>query len=224
MENNITAVSSNQDVLSEQVVAYASRFRGFAKSSVKSTLEMCVLLKDASDTLSKIDFAYLKAELCLYSESTVSKFMKIAEAAPRFHHYLDKLPQSYTTLYLLTHIDSDKFVELFDSGKLTRDSTAKDINLLSGKSLTTNTISKKKLTLSFESNITEEQLSCICRIIETLKSTVSEFSCEYTNFSAPANIDDQKINRDIQLQITAALEAANEAIILSNSLLFKKAA
>jgi hypothetical protein len=78
--------------------------------------------------------------------STFRKFEQIGKHSEIFWKYVDKLPDSYTVLYEITTLDSDKFEELMSNNQITSYVTLKDIKELGNK---VSIITKSKDELNF---------------------------------------------------------------------------
>jgi hypothetical protein len=112
---------------------YVSSFNSFAVKTAQSTIEMCRVVCEAKRDLTKVDFD----QFCLSigrkqeeKDSTIKKYLAIGERYADFMAYAERLPNSWTSIYLITTIPSDKFVELIGEAKSLKNLTALQIKKL----------------------------------------------------------------------------------------------
>ena len=106
-------------------------FHGFAKKTAQSTLEMCKVVYDAKHTLTNDNFNSFCREIGQKSsDSTIRKYLAIGEKYDDFINYADRLPNSWTSIYKITQIDSTTFSALVSTDNTFATMTAKDIDLL----------------------------------------------------------------------------------------------
>lgn len=110
---------------------FVQDFHGFAKKTAKSTLEMCKVVYDAKYTLTKDNFDSFCSEIGQKSsDSTIRKYLAIGEKYDDFINYADRLPNSWTSIYKITQIDSTTFSALVSTDNTFATMRAKDIDLL----------------------------------------------------------------------------------------------
>lgn len=122
---NLTKVEAD---LTPEVQRYSQQFLSFAKASTENTIAMCELLNRA-----KVEFKQKEKNnknklfnaLCTTigytkgaSDPTIKKFVRIGENADRFKPYIDRLPNSWTTLYEITQLDSELFDKAIENGAI----------------------------------------------------------------------------------------------------------
>ena len=101
--------------------------------------------------MSDLDFAIFCKEVGLQKgDSTYKKLIKIGEHATRFRPFVNSLPNSWTTLYKLTGLSSDKFDRLAQTGTLTPFMTAKEIDQETGDTKTPTQRMTHDVVISFE--------------------------------------------------------------------------
>jgi hypothetical protein len=126
-QNNATALTVSKQ-LPPEVEKYAQQFLTFAKASTENTISMCELLNNAKIELKQKENNQkneLFNALCKsigYSKGandpTIKKFVRIGECANRFRPYIDKLPNSWTTLYEITQLDNGLFEHAIENGAI----------------------------------------------------------------------------------------------------------
>ena len=110
---------------------FVQDFHGFAKKTAQSTLEMCKVVYDAKHTLTNDNFDSFCREIGQKSsDSTIRKYLAIGEKYHDFINYADRLPNSWTSIYKITQIDSTTFSALVSTDNTFATMKAKDIDLL----------------------------------------------------------------------------------------------
>jgi hypothetical protein len=110
---------------------FVQDFHGFAKKTAQSTLEMCKVVYDAKHTLTNDNFDSFCREIGQKSsDSTIRKYLAIGEKYDDFINYADRLPNSWTSIYKITQIDSTTFSALVSTDNTFATMRAKDIDLL----------------------------------------------------------------------------------------------
>ena len=95
---------------SPAVLSYVSQYKSFLKQTAKSIIGLGTTIIEADQTLGRKDFdAFLREVNLSKTSSTYSKLTKIGEAAMRFESCIDRLPNSWTTLYTLAKMPREKF-------------------------------------------------------------------------------------------------------------------
>ena len=97
---------------------FFSQYSLFAVKTAKSTVEMCRVVSDAKDQLSREEFSEFCTDIGHKGEdSTVRKYLAIGAAYERLIQYADKLPNSWTSIYTITQIPSETFNSLAQIGE-----------------------------------------------------------------------------------------------------------
>ena len=110
---------------------FVQDFHGFAKKTAQSTIEMCKVVYDAKHTLTNDNFDSFCREIGQKSsDSTIRKYLAIGEKYDDFINYADRLPNSWTSIYKITQIDSTTFSALVSTDNTFATMRAKDIDLL----------------------------------------------------------------------------------------------
>jgi hypothetical protein len=134
MENVATpiAVPNGTDITSPLVLDYVSRYRGFIRKTAESILGLAQTLIEAESDLDEVEFAIFLDEINVErGSSTYSKLKKIGETLSRFSPFLEKLPNTWTTLYELSKMNPPEFDRV--ASKLNPFITVKEIQHLLGR-------------------------------------------------------------------------------------------
>ena len=112
----ILAKAPDQSKIVETLV---DRYRKAVKASSKNILDIAKTIYQVEKELGVIykDAFYQTVELDPKG-STVRKLKKIGEEFTRFQPFLDKLPNTWTTLYELASMDKEDFARVVDAGVL----------------------------------------------------------------------------------------------------------
>ena len=110
---------------------FVQDFHAFAKKTASATLAMCKVVYDAKHTLTNDNFDSFCREIGQKSsDSTIRKYLAIGEKYDDFNNYADRLPNSWTSIYKITQIDSVTFMALVNTDNSFATMRAKDIDLL----------------------------------------------------------------------------------------------
>lgn len=100
---------------------YLNQYTQFAVKTAQSTVEMCRVVFEAKHGLKKNEFVTFCADIGHKSEdSTIRKYLAIGGAYDRLIQHTNLLPNSWTSIYLITQLPSD----VFDALALTGNSMA----------------------------------------------------------------------------------------------------
>lgn len=103
-------------VISPLVSTYAQRYRSFLVKSAEAILGLAQTLMEAKETLDEVELSIFLDEVNLKKGSpTYSKLLKIGEALPRFQPFIDKLPNTWTTVYELSKLEPRSFDRIASS-------------------------------------------------------------------------------------------------------------
>jgi hypothetical protein len=110
---------------------FFSQYSLFAIKTAQSTVEMCRVVFEAKEELSRDEFSNFCTDIGHKGEdSTIRKYLAIGAAYERLIQYADKLPNSWTSIYKITQIDSTTFSALVSTDNTFATMRAKDIDLL----------------------------------------------------------------------------------------------
>jgi hypothetical protein len=97
---------------------FYSQYSLFAVKTAQSTIEMCRVLFEAKETLSKSDFLGFCSDIGHKGEdSTIRKYLVIGAAYERLIKFADKMPSKWTSIYTITQIPSETFNALAQVGE-----------------------------------------------------------------------------------------------------------
>lgn len=137
-ESNVTMPISNQitinpvqngtEIMSSNLSKYIDQYNSFARKTAESIIQLARTLIEAKNNLDPIEFeTFTKKVNVDVNSSTYKKLMVIGNKASRFDADLEKLPQTWTTIYRLAKIDADQYELLSSNNVITPFMTAKDI-------------------------------------------------------------------------------------------------
>ena len=110
---------------------YTSQYTSFAVKTAQSTLEMCRVVYEAKQALSKDDYLEFCNGIWHKSEdSTVRKYLAIGARYHDFIAHANLLPNSWTSIYLITQIPSETFEALVLSGNSLASMSGKELDSL----------------------------------------------------------------------------------------------
>jgi hypothetical protein len=110
---------------------YTSQYTSFAVKTAQSTLEMCRVVYEAKQSLSKDDYLKFCNGIWHKSEdSTVRKYLAIGARYHDFIAHANLLPNSWTSIYLITQIPSETFEALVLSGNSLASMSGKELDSL----------------------------------------------------------------------------------------------
>lgn len=176
---------------------YITYYQQYTRNTVENILKLSSLIvemkeKEKSGELDKTDMNYFCFSVGLTRDgSTFRKFEQIGKHSETFWKYVDKLPDSYTVLYEITTLDSDKFEELMSNNQITSYVTLKDIKELGNKLVKTQT-DEVSFKVSFDKKVnksTKESLISIIRDLSSLEEVTIEVPKKYQSF-----LPSQKMN------------------------------
>ena len=114
--NDILKLVPNQ---SEAVKSLAEQYRKFAKASGEDILGLAETVYLATRELNQRSLEEFYQEVGLDPKGTTARKLKeIGEKLTRFQPYLEKLPNTWTTIYVLAKMDDHEFQRVADSGVL----------------------------------------------------------------------------------------------------------
>ena len=169
---------------------YITYYQQYTRNTVENILKLSSLIvemkeKEKSGELDKTDMNYFCFSVGLTRDgSTFRKFEQIGKHSETFWKYVDKLPDSYTVLYEITTLDSDRFEELMSNNQITSYVTLKDIKELGNKLVKTQT-DEVSFKVSFDKKVnksTKESLISIIRDLSSLEEVTIEVPKKYQSF------------------------------------------
>ena len=167
---------------------YITYYQQYTRNTVENILKLSSLIvemkeKEKSGELDKTDMNYFCFSVGLTRDgSTFRKFEQIGKHSETFWKYVDKLPDSYTVLYEITTLDSNRFEELMSNNQITSYVTLKDIKEL-GNKISSKPKSKGELSFNVKfdlKTIPEDEMKKFGTVIKYLyqisKKNIIEFN------------------------------------------------
>lgn len=97
-------------VITPEIFSYVSRYQNFLRKTAESIIGLSVTLIEAEESLNDLDFSIFCDQVGIkINDSTYSKLKKIGQNAARFSPFVDRLPNSWTTIYKLSKLQADQF-------------------------------------------------------------------------------------------------------------------
>lgn len=130
--------------LSPAVEQYIERYRSHAKRTVESILRLGETIVEAEQQLSRNDIMIFCQEVGIeHNGPTFRKLRKIGQQSARFLPVLERVPNSWTTVYELAKMDKDQFTSIVEAEALTATATMKELKafIATGKKKPSNTVS-----------------------------------------------------------------------------------
>lgn len=114
--------------VSPAVEQYVERYRYYARNTVESILKLGETVLEAETKLSRLEIMIFCQEVGIdHNGPTFRKLRKIGQQAPRFTPVIDRVPNSWTTVYELAKLENDKFAQLVESQALNPTATMKEL-------------------------------------------------------------------------------------------------
>ncbi len=107
-------ITSNETAKMETMV---SEFNSAYRKSAEQILEMCRIAAEAK-SMGKGIYALFCERVMMKSDSMMGKFVTIGMRYNLFIEHQDQLPSQWTTLYNLTYLKDDEFIEKCLSGEI----------------------------------------------------------------------------------------------------------
>ena len=129
MENTntqITSIQNNQITIESYVTQFNSLARSTAESIVRMAEVVCLAKKHLASDAEKLNsFDKFCKEIGLTPKSSmIRKFLKIGDMATHLNGHLDKLPNSWTTIYTLACQSTDYLRKMFEKQLISPTMTA----------------------------------------------------------------------------------------------------
>lgn len=165
-----------------EIEQYSQQFLSLAKASTENTVAMCEVLHKAKQAFKEKDTKnVLFRELCKSigyengaNDPTIKKFLRIGESAERFRPYLNRLPNSWTTLYEITQLDNALFERAIEDGAINIKMLGKEVRSLKQSALPSEKLTalpekKASIQISLAANTDKNTLENLLKELETLK-------------------------------------------------------
>lgn len=184
-DSQIESIKNNLIVIPMEKEAneYVASFNSFAVKTAHSTLEMCRVVFEAKQDLPKAGFDKFCTDIGRNVEeedSTIRKYLAIGARYNDFIAYADRMPNSWTSIYLITTIPSEKLLEMISDAKSLKNLTAQQIKKMISNEPTS--IDKKSIITTAAASIYFEK-----------EPTIAEWNSFKVQLNAIAGIDILKI-------------------------------
>jgi hypothetical protein len=167
--------------LSDTAKNFATEISILAKASTESTVAMCEVYYRAKNALKDDEFHALCSTVGHKSDSsTIKKYILIGEKASLFRPYLDRLPNTWTTLYEITRLDADEFQQFITNGQINRNTTGEKIKSLVKKAsgaAAKSSPPSRNITLKLGDGMTSDDVVALISHLEGLRLSY-EFQIE----------------------------------------------
>jgi len=119
----------------KEIKAFVREYKAYAKKSAENFLGLARTIMRVEGELGGLYKPAFYAEVGLdHDPSKLTKLKKIGENLTRFQPYIEKLPNSWTTLYELARLEDEPFRLVAESGMLHPLATMKEIDEALGRS------------------------------------------------------------------------------------------
>jgi hypothetical protein len=207
---------------------FYSQYSLFAVKTAQSTVEMCRVVFEAKEELSREEFSEFCTDIGHKGEdSTIRKYLAIGAAYERLIQYADKLPNSWTSIYTITQIPSETFNALAQVGESfaqlsgnqikalvdinsdSKNAPSKDATSAAEKttevpsSEATTTSSTEDAQKSLESNTETSS-----EVVDAVTAKTDEISSDVdsSNLSTNDDSEDESVSEDAVVKANALLE------------------
>ena len=205
---------------------FFSQYSLFAIKTAQSTVEMCRVVFEAKEELSREEFSEFCTDIGHKGEdSTIRKYLAIGAAYERLIQYADKLPNSWTSIYTITQIPSETFNALAQVGESFAKLSGNQIKALveinsdSKKAPSTDAISSAKTTNEIASSnastdsSAEDNSKSLKSESETTSEDLDAVTASTTEISTDAVLGDQISTDDSEDE-----SVSDEAVVKANAL------
>lgn len=167
----IAVLQNGNALITPQIESYVSRYNSFLKKTAEAILGLAQTLAEAKDALNGVDFSIFCDQVgAKEGTPTHTKLLKIADNAARFRPFVDRLPNTWTTIYKLAKLPSEKFERV--SASLSPFITAREIDEIVGTEKEARNVEHYDIKLSLEHLLPEQK----AKIYQELNRLKSEYS------------------------------------------------
>jgi hypothetical protein len=207
---------------------FFSQYSLFAIKTAQSTVEMCRVVFEAKEELSRDEFSEFCTDIGHKGEdSTVRKYLAIGAAYERLIKFADKMPSKWTSIYTITQIPSETFNALAQVGESFAQLSGNQIKALveinsdSKKAPSTDATSSAKTTAEVVSSeiptasSTEDAQKSLesnsetsSEVIDVVTASTDEVSSDVDSSNLLTNDDseDESVSEDAVVKANALLE------------------
>lgn len=127
--NTLDRNTASNIVHDERITHYVERYRTFARNTAQNIIGLGQTVDEASATLTGAELnAFCEQVGIEPNGSTFRKLRKIGAQAERLSAHMNSLPNNWTTVYALAHINKDKFDQIVESSTLSPTVSMKEIS------------------------------------------------------------------------------------------------
>ena len=198
---------------------FYSQYSLFAIKTAQSTVEMCRVVFEAKEQLSKEEFSNFCTDIGhKRSDSTIRKYLAIGAAYELLIQYVDKLPSKWTSIYTILQIPSETFNALIQVGESFANLTGDQIKALSRDATstaeTTIEVSSPETTTTSSTEDTDKSLvsnsETSSEVIDVVTASTDEISTDEdsSNLSNTDTDDseDESVSDDAVVKANALLK------------------
>jgi hypothetical protein len=128
---NVAFVPNGTQMDSLEYVHLVEKYRLFAKKSAENIIGLAETLVIAEDNLAPSNFRQFCEEVGLKQDgSTFRKLIEIGKKVSRFQPFVERMPNTWTTVYKLASLKENEFDRVTKSDLFTPFMTAVDVNLI----------------------------------------------------------------------------------------------
>lgn len=165
------ATKQSQEIISKYADDLAIQFGQFGKKTVENLIQMSRVVFEAKMQHSKDIFKeFCRLTGVNHQSSSCRKYIAIGEHSERLLECVDRLPNSWTTLYTICTLPDDQFDQLLQSKVLSSSMTAKDMKLALGSAGSNSPASENiiSLPLKISANISYAEFEMIMKGVEKM--------------------------------------------------------
>ena len=146
LDRNAASVIVND----ERITLYVDRYRTFARNTAENIIGLGQSVAEASDTLTGAELVAFCEQVGIEPHgSTFRKLRKIGAQAERLSAHMSSLPNNWTTVYALAHMDKEQFNQIVESSTLSPTVSMKEIS----QALKGEKVVKDKLSISISVDV-----------------------------------------------------------------------
>jgi len=207
---------------------FVSEYSLFAVKTAQSSVEMCRVVFEAKEELSKEEFSNFCTDIGRKrTDPTIRKYIAIGAAYERLIQYADKLPNAWTSIYTILQIPTETFIALAEVGESFAKLSGKQIKALSRDATSTaETTAEVTSTEAATASSTEDahkSLESNSESSSEVTDVVTESTDEISNDDSSSNVsfsddsDDESVSDDVKVKANALLERVTTSATTSIS-------
>jgi hypothetical protein len=201
----------------EQLV---SDYSLFAVKTAQSTVEMCRVVFEAKEQLSKDEFSNFCTDIGRKrTDPTIRKYLAIGAAYERLIQYADKLPNAWTSIYTILQIPTETFIALAEVGESFAKLSGKQIKaLLRDATPTAETTAEVTSTEAAQKSL-ESNSETSSEVTDVVTASTDEISNDdsSSNVSFSDDSHNESVSDDVKVKANALLERVTTSASTSMS-------